>query len=84
MAGAMAVFPALAEPITVPASKLTTEARAEAGLDADDYAVIEPADDGVRVRAASVDEQLAYEQSHGLGHVTYSLDEFLAELDSDD
>jgi hypothetical protein len=80
----MAVFPTLAEPITVPASKLTAEARIEAGLDADDYAVIEPAGDGVRVRAANVDEQLAYEQSHGLGHVTYSLDEFLAELDSDD
>ena len=45
--------------------------------------MLEPVDDGVRVRAASVDEQLAYEQSHGLGRVTYSLDEFLAELDSD-
>jgi hypothetical protein len=81
---AMAVFPTLAEPITIPASKLTAEARTEAGLDAENYAMIEPAGDGVRVRAASVDEQLAYEQSHGLGHVTYSLDEFLAELDSDE
>jgi hypothetical protein len=35
------------------------------------------------VRVASVDEQLAYEQLRGLGRVTYSLDEFLAELDSD-
>jgi hypothetical protein len=83
MARAMATFSALAEPITVPANKLTAEARAEAGLEVDDYAVLEPASDGVRVRAATVDEQLAYEQSHGLGHVTYSLDEFLAELDSD-
>jgi hypothetical protein len=84
----MAVFPTLAEPITVPASKLTAEARAEARLDAEGYAVIEPTGGGVRVRvrvrAANVDEQLAYEHSHGLGHVTYSLDEFLAELDSDD
>ena len=35
------------------------------------------------LRPASIDEQLAYEQTHGLGHVTYSLDEFLAELDTD-
>jgi len=84
MTEAMAVFPTLAEPITVPASKLTDEARSQAGLDAEDYAVLEPAGDGVRVRAASLDEQLAYEQSHGLGHVTYSLEEFLTELDSDD
>jgi hypothetical protein len=80
----MAVFPTLAEAITVPASKLTPETRAQTGLEADGYAVLEPAGDGVRVRAARVDEQLAYEQSHGLGHVTYSLDDFLAELDSDD
>lgn len=84
MAGAMALFPALAEPISIPTSELTAAARAEAGLDPDCDAVLEPAGDGVRVRAASVDEQLAYEQSHGLGHVTYSLDEFLAELGSDD
>jgi hypothetical protein len=35
----------------------------------------------VRVRPATVDEQLAYEQAHGLGRVTYSLEEFLADLD---
>jgi hypothetical protein len=29
--------------------------------------VIEPAGGGVRVRATSVDEQLAYEQTHSLG-----------------
>lgn len=84
MAGAVALFPALAEPITLPTSKLTAEARAEAGLGPEGYAVLEPAGDGVRVRAASVDEQLAYEQSHGLRHVTYSLDEFHDELNSDD
>jgi len=83
MTSPMAAFPILAEPITVPTSKLTAEAIAEAGLEDEDYVVLEPVDDGVRVRAASVDEQLAYEQSHGLGRVTYSLDEFLAELDSD-
>lgn len=79
----MATFPTLAEPITVPASKLSPEAQAEVGLAAEEYAVIEPAGDGVQVRAATVDEQLAYEQSHGLGQVTYSLEEFIAELDGD-
>jgi len=79
----MAVFPALAEPITVPVSKLATSTIADAGLGEADYAVIEPAADGARVRAATVDEQLAYEQAHGLGHVTYSLEEFLAELDDE-
>lgn len=83
MRGAMAVFPTLAEPITIPTSKLTAEAVSEAGLEAEDYAVLEPATQGVRLRAASADEQLAYEQSHGLGHATYSLDEFLAEPDAD-
>jgi hypothetical protein len=80
---AMPAFPTLAEPITVPARKLTLEAISEAELGDAEYAVIEPVDDGVRVRPASVVEELAYEQAHGLGHVTYSLDEFLAELDSD-
>jgi len=79
---AMSAFPTLAEAITVPVNKLTSAAIAEAGLGDTDYAVIEPADDGVRVRPATVDEQLAYEQAHGLGHVTYSLEEFLGELDS--
>lgn len=54
MAAAMAVFPTLAEPITIPASKLTAEALAEAGLEGAEYAVLEPADDGVRVRRASM------------------------------
>ena len=63
--------------------KLTASTVKEAGLVDADYAVIEPADDGVRVRAATVDEQLAFEQSHGLGHATYSVDEFLAELDTE-
>jgi hypothetical protein len=79
----MAVFPALAESITVPVTKLAAATIADAGLIDVDYAVIEPADDGVRVRPASVDEELAYEQAHGLGHVTYSLEEFLAELDNE-
>jgi hypothetical protein len=35
------------------------------------------------VRAATVDEQLAYEQALGLGHVTYSLQVFLTELDDE-
>jgi len=56
---------------------------ADAGLTDADYAVIEPVDDGVRVRSASVDEELAYEQARGLGHMTYSLEGFLAELDNE-
>jgi hypothetical protein len=79
----MASFPALAEPIIVPVRKLTAATIAQAGLTDADYAVIEPADEGVRVRPASVDEQLAYEQTRGLGHVTYSLEEFLAELNDE-
>ena len=81
---AMSTFPTLADAITVPVSKLSSAAIAEAGLGDIDFAVIEPAEDGVRVRPATVDEQLTYEQTHGLGHVTYSLEEFLSELDSDD
>jgi hypothetical protein len=44
----MAVFPALAEPITVPVTKLAAATIADAGLTDADYAVIEPADDGVQ------------------------------------
>jgi hypothetical protein len=79
----MTVLPALGKPITVRVTKLAAATVAAAGLADSDYAVIEPVDDGVRVRPASIDEQLAYEQTHGLGHVTYSLDEFVTELDSD-
>jgi hypothetical protein len=79
---AMTTFPALAEPITVPVGKLTASTVAAVGLGGEDYAVIEPADDGVR--ATSVDEALEYEQVHGLGQVTHSLDEFFAELESDE
>jgi hypothetical protein len=79
----MATFPALAGPITVPVRKLTAATISQAGLTDADYAVIEPADEGVRVRPASVDEQLTYEQTRGIGHVTYSLEEFLAELDNE-
>lgn len=39
---------------------------------------------GALIARGHRDEQLAYEQSHGLGHVTYSLDEFLADLESDE
>lgn len=79
----MSAFPELAEAITIPVSKLSSATIAEAGLHDSDLAVLEPVGDGVRVRPATVDEQLAYEQAHGLGHVTYSLEEFLSELDSD-
>jgi hypothetical protein len=69
--------------MTVPVGKLAAATIAAAGLLGWDYAVIEPDGEGMRVRAASVDEALAYEQAHGLGRVTHSLDEFFAELESD-
>lgn len=42
----MATFPGLAEPITVPVSKLARGTIDEAGLNDADYAVIEPAAGG--------------------------------------
>ena len=80
----VATFPDLAKPIMVPIGALAGSTVAQAGLGEADYAVIEPADDGVRVRAASVDEQLVYEQQRGLGCVTRSVEEFFAELESTD
>ena len=72
----MAAFPTLAEAITLPVGKLTaTQSRRRVW--GRRLRVIKPHGEGVRVRAASVDEQLDYEQTHGLGHVTYSLEEFL-------
>ena len=43
MTPAMAAFPSLAEPITVSTSKLTPEAIADAGLEDEEHAVLEPA-----------------------------------------
>jgi hypothetical protein len=77
-------FPALAEAITIPVGKLTAATIAAAGLADADYTVIEPAGEGVRVRTAGVDEALEYEQAHGLGRVTDSLEEFFAQLESDE
>ena len=41
----MATFPTLAEPITVPVTKLAAATITEAGLTGADYAVIEPAEE---------------------------------------
>jgi len=80
----MATFPALAEPVVVPAAKLTAATLAAAGLEDEEYAVLEPtAEGGTRVRRATVDEELAYEREHGLLLGPHSTAEFLAELDRD-
>lgn len=73
----------LAEAITLPALTLGAATRAAAGLEQVDYAVLEPAPRGIRVRAATTDEALSYEREHGLTRVTGSLEEFFAELDAE-
>ncbi len=73
----------LGEAITVPVATLSPAAIAAGRLDANDYAVLEHAPEGIGVRAATTDEALAYEREHGLTKVTGSLEEFFAELDSD-
>ncbi|MGZ4214507.1 MAG: hypothetical protein ACXVHX_11580 [Solirubrobacteraceae bacterium] len=45
-----------------------------------EYVVIEPAQDGWRLRPAEIEDQLKHEQEGGLGRVTYSLGEFLDEF----
>ncbi len=73
----------LAQAITVPALTLSTATRAAAGLDQVDYAVLEPAAERIRLRAATTAEALSYEREHGLTRVTGSLEEFFAELDAE-
>jgi hypothetical protein len=73
-------FAVLAGPTVVHVSKLTAEAIARCKLGEVEYVVIEPAPGGMRLRPAGIEDQLGHEQEAGLGHVTYSLGEFLDEF----
>ena len=79
-AGTTVPFSALAAPTVVHASKLSPEAIAHCDLRDVEYVVIEPAQDGWRLRPAEIEDQLKHEQEGGLGRVTYSLGEFLDEF----
>ncbi|HET6869581.1 MAG TPA: hypothetical protein VFH80_26955 [Solirubrobacteraceae bacterium] len=73
-------FPVLGAPTVVHVSKLSPEAISRCDLGAVEYVVIEPAQGGMRLRPAGIEDQVQYEQEGGLGHVTYSLGEFLDEF----
>ena len=75
-------FPVLAAPTVVHVSKLSPEAIARCGFRDVEYVVIEPAQGGIRLRPAGIEDQLQQEQEAGLGRVTYSLGEFLDEFTS--
>jgi hypothetical protein len=73
-------FPVLGAPTVVHVSKLSSEAVSRCDLGDVEYGVIEPAQGGMRLRPAGIEDQVQYEQEAGLGHVTYSLGEFLDEF----
>jgi hypothetical protein len=76
----MVPFPVLGAPTLVHVSKLSPEAIARCDLREVEYVVIEPAESGMRLRAAEIEDQVKHEQEAGLGRVTYSLGEFLDEF----
>ena len=78
---ALSTFPTLAEPVTVPATKLARSTLEENQLDDALYVVLEPTNGGVTVRAATVDEELAYEREHGTTRIYRSSEEFLDALE---
>jgi hypothetical protein len=73
-------FPVLAAPTVVHVSKLTPEAISRCNFGDVEYVVIEPAEGGMRLRPAGIEDQVKHEQEAGLGHVTYSFAEFLDEF----
>lgn len=73
-------FPVLAAPTVVHVSKLSSEAVSRCDLGEVEYVVIEPAQGGMRLRPAGIEDQVKHEQEAGLGRVTYSLAEFLDEF----
>jgi hypothetical protein len=73
-------FSVFAAPTLVHVSKLSSEAISRCELGDVEYVVIEPSEDGMRLRAAGMEDQVKHEQEGGLGHVTYSLEEFLDEF----
>jgi hypothetical protein len=78
-AGSTIPFPVLAVATVVHVSRLSPEAISRCDLSDVEYVVIEPADGGMRLRPAGIEDQVEHEQESGLGHVTYSLGEFLDE-----
>lgn len=75
-------FPVLGAPTVVHVSKLTSDAISRCNLSDVEYVVIEPAQGGMWLRPAGIEDQVRHEQEGGLGHVTYSLGEFLDEFTS--
>jgi hypothetical protein len=73
-------FPVLGAPTVVHISKLSSEAIARCDLGDAEYVVIEPAEGGMTLRRAAIEDQLKHEQEAGLGRVAYSLGEFLDEF----
>jgi len=73
-------FPVLGAATVVHISKLSPEAIARCDLGDAEYVVIEPAEGGMTLRPAEIEDQLKHEQESGLGRVTYSLGEFLDEF----
>jgi hypothetical protein len=73
-------FPVLGAPTVVHVSKLSAEAVARCDLRDAEYVVIEPAEGGMTLRPAEIEDQLKHEQEAGLGRITYSLGEFLDEF----
>lgn len=73
-------FPVLGAPTVVHVSKLSSDAISRCNLRDVEYVVIEPAEGGMRLRPAGIEDQVRHEQEAGLGHVTYSLAEFLDEF----
>jgi hypothetical protein len=76
----MVPFPVLGAPTLIHVSKLAPEAIARCDLRDVEYVVIEPAEGGMSLRAAEIEDQVKHEHEAGLGRVTYSLGEFLDEF----
>lgn len=73
-------FPVLGAPTVVHVSKLSSDAISRCNLRDVEYVVIEPAQGGMQLRPAGIEDQVRHEQEAGLGRVTYSLGEFLDEF----
>jgi hypothetical protein len=78
--GSIVPFPVLGSPTVVHVSKLSPEAISRCNFDDVEYVVLEPLEGGIRLRPAGIEDQVRYEQEGGVGHVTYSLAEFLDEF----
>jgi hypothetical protein len=73
-------FSVLGAATVVHISKLRPEAIERCDFGDVEYVVLEPAPGGTRLRPADIEDQVKHEQEGGLGHVTYSLGEFLDEF----